>query len=111
MPHASIASHLVAAASRADTGGVRVSISLPMASTITSSVGLSAAMKLPRRLIESASRGPAMLKLRSSAIATDRGNSPAANVVIACGTMVFRHLEIGRRQPGDRLPLASVTVA
>ena len=44
-----------------------------------------------------------MLKLRSSAIVTDRGNSPAANVVMACGTLVFSHLEIGGRQAGDRL--------
>ena len=52
-----------------------------------------------------------MLKLRSSAIASDSGNSPAANAVIACGDAVFGDLEIGGRQTGDRLPVASVTVA
>ena len=62
-----------------------VSVSLPTASTMTSSSGFRPAMKRRAALLASVSFSPLMLKLRSSAMMTDSGNSPAKNVDTVCG--------------------------
>ena len=62
-----------------------VSISLPIASTMTSSAGRRAAMNRRAACFDSARRSPAMLKLRSRAIVTDSGTSPAAKAVMVWG--------------------------
>ena len=52
-----------------------------------------------------------MLKLRSIPIATDKGNSPAAKAVIACGLPSSDIREIGGGRPVTGSPSRSVTVA
>ena len=52
-----------------------------------------------------------MLKLRSRAIVTDRGNSPAANVVIVCGARSSVTWKSAAVRPVTGWPSRSVTVA
>jgi hypothetical protein len=83
----------------------------PTAINIDSSVSRRAPRKIRAPDFADASRSPVMLKLRSMATATESGNSPAAKVLICCGSPFSRTLKASRPRPVTGFPALSVTVA
>ena len=86
--------------------GASTSISAPMPTIIDWSCGTELAEERPRAaLIAGGNCLAPMLKLRSSASATDSGKSPAAKADTACGWPSSSTVKSCRRSPRDRVAL------
>ena len=91
--------------------GKHVACTVPMATSIESSSARSSPRKTRAAERATASRLPAMLKLRSSATATESGKSPAVKAVTCWTAPSSRTVKSSRPKPLTGWPWRSVTQA